>query len=102
MRRYVDEFSGPHNERPLDTVDQMAPIGRRAAGKPDDKWYLGSPLRYAGGKRLAVEYRPGPQKPDRELNCVVTVQLLRLRRPEIGPIGRSKRTTDGQQEGVRD
>ena len=26
MHRYVDEFSGRHNERPLDTVDKMAAI----------------------------------------------------------------------------
>lgn len=33
LHRYVDEFSGRHNVRPLDTIDQMAAIVRRAAGK---------------------------------------------------------------------
>ena len=33
LHRYVDEFSGRHNVRPLDTLDQMAAIVRRAAGK---------------------------------------------------------------------
>ena len=33
LHRYVDEFSGRHNERPSDTIDQMAAIVRRSAGK---------------------------------------------------------------------
>ena len=33
LHRHVDEFSGRHNVRPLDTIDQMAAIVRRAAGK---------------------------------------------------------------------
>ena len=33
LHRYVDEFSGRHNIRPLDTIDQMALIVSRAAGK---------------------------------------------------------------------
>ena len=33
LHRYVDEFSGQHNVRPLDTQNQMAAIVRRAAGK---------------------------------------------------------------------
>lgn len=33
LHRYVDEFSGRHNIRPLDTIDQMSAIVRRAAGK---------------------------------------------------------------------
>ena len=33
LHRYVDEFSGRHNVRPLDTIDQMELVARRAAGK---------------------------------------------------------------------
>lgn len=33
LHRYVDEFSGRHNNRPLDTEDQMAYLARNAAGK---------------------------------------------------------------------
>ena len=33
LHRYVVEFSGRHNVRPLDTIDQMAAIVHRAAGK---------------------------------------------------------------------
>lgn len=33
LHRYVDEFSGRHNIRPLDTIDQMELIVRQAAGK---------------------------------------------------------------------
>ena len=33
LHRYVDEFSGRHNMRPLDTADQMAAIVRQAVGK---------------------------------------------------------------------
>ena len=33
LHRYVDEFSGRHNVRPLDTIDQMELVVRRAAGK---------------------------------------------------------------------
>ena len=33
LHRYVDEFSGRHNVRPLDTIDQMAAIVKRAAGR---------------------------------------------------------------------
>ena len=33
LHRYVDEFSGRHNVRPLDTIDQMAVVVRRAAGR---------------------------------------------------------------------
>ena len=33
LHRYVDEFSGRHNVRPMDTIDQMAVIVRRAAGR---------------------------------------------------------------------
>ena len=33
LHRYVDEFSGRHNVRPLDTLDQMAAVVQRAAGK---------------------------------------------------------------------
>ena len=33
LHRHVDKFSGRHNGRPLDTVDQMAAIVRRASGK---------------------------------------------------------------------
>ena len=33
LHRYVDEFSGRHNIRPLDTIDQMAAIVQRSVGK---------------------------------------------------------------------
>ena len=33
LHRYIDEFSGRHNSRPLDTIDQMAAIARRFSGK---------------------------------------------------------------------
>ena len=33
LHRYVDEFSGRHNARPLDTIDQMAAVVRQSAGK---------------------------------------------------------------------
>ena len=33
LHRYVDEFSGRHNMRSLDTQNQMAAIVRRAVGK---------------------------------------------------------------------
>ena len=33
LQRYVDEFSGRHNVRELDTLDQMASLVRGMAGK---------------------------------------------------------------------
>ena len=33
LHRYVDEFSGRHNARPMDTEDQMAALVRQSAGK---------------------------------------------------------------------
>ena len=33
LQRYVDEFSGRHNLRSLDTIDQMARIVRGLDGK---------------------------------------------------------------------
>ena len=33
LHRYVDEFEGRHNRRPLDTADQMATMARGADGK---------------------------------------------------------------------
>lgn len=33
LHRYVDEFSGRHNMRPLDTVDQMEAVVRQSVGK---------------------------------------------------------------------
>ena len=33
LDRYVGEFEGRHNSRPLDTVDQMAAMARNAEGK---------------------------------------------------------------------
>ncbi|MCY3801385.1 MAG: IS1595 family transposase [Chloroflexi bacterium] len=33
LDRYVDEFSGRHNQRPLDTIEQMAAIARGGTGK---------------------------------------------------------------------
>ena len=33
LHRYVDEFQGRHNARPLDTLDQMVAIVRQSAGK---------------------------------------------------------------------
>ena len=33
LQRYVDEFAGRHNQRSLDTVDQMAAIARGMCGK---------------------------------------------------------------------
>ena len=48
LHRYVAEFEGRHNQRPLDTIDQMAAIVRNADGRR---------LRYADlirhGSRLA-------------------------------------------------
>ena len=32
-RRYVDEFSGRHNYRPKDTIDQMSKLVAQMAGK---------------------------------------------------------------------
>ena len=40
LHRYVDEFSGRHNVRPLDTLDQMAAIVSPAAGKRLTYQYL--------------------------------------------------------------
>ena len=33
LSRYVNEFSGRHNVRPFDTIDQMAMVARSLAGK---------------------------------------------------------------------
>ncbi len=33
LHRYVNEFAGRHNDRPLDTIDQMAAIVRGADRK---------------------------------------------------------------------
>ena len=33
LQAYVDEFSGRHNIRELDTIDQMATIAKGLAGK---------------------------------------------------------------------
>ena len=33
LNRYVNEFSGRYNHRPLDTIDQMSTMARRMAGK---------------------------------------------------------------------
>ena len=33
LRRYVDEFAGRHNRRPLDTMDQMATVAKGMDGK---------------------------------------------------------------------
>ncbi len=33
LPRYVNEFSGRHNDRPLDTIDQMKAMGRGTVGK---------------------------------------------------------------------
>ena len=33
LDRYVREFEGRHNARPLDTADQMATMAARAVGK---------------------------------------------------------------------
>ena len=33
LHRYVNEFEGRHNMRPLDTIDQMELVVRRSAGK---------------------------------------------------------------------
>ena len=33
LPRYIDEFEGWHNSRPLDTEDQMAEIARKSVGK---------------------------------------------------------------------
>jgi hypothetical protein len=33
LHRYVTEFSGRHNQRPLDTIDQMAAMVRNSIGK---------------------------------------------------------------------
>ncbi len=33
LQRYVDEFSGRHNQRPMDTKDQMVKMARSGAGK---------------------------------------------------------------------
>ena len=33
LSRYINEFSGRHNSRPLDTADQMAGLVSRSVGK---------------------------------------------------------------------
>ena len=33
LHRYVTEFEGRHNDRPMDTADQMAAMARNATGK---------------------------------------------------------------------
>ena len=33
LHRYVNEFAGRHNDRPSDTIDQMAGIARGMQGK---------------------------------------------------------------------
>ena len=33
LHRYVTEFAGRHNDRPRDTITQMADIARRMSGK---------------------------------------------------------------------
>lgn len=33
LDRYVNEFAGRYNHRPLDTIDQMASVSRRMVGK---------------------------------------------------------------------
>ena len=33
LGRYVDEFEGRHNNRPLDTIDQMESMVRGSVGK---------------------------------------------------------------------
>ena len=33
LQRYVDEFQHHHNNRPKDTIDQMAGVARGMAGK---------------------------------------------------------------------
>ncbi len=33
LHRYVGEFEGQHNDRPLDTINQMEKMVRDAAGK---------------------------------------------------------------------
>ena len=33
LDRYVSEFAGRHNQRPLDTIDQMRRIARGLVGK---------------------------------------------------------------------
>lgn len=33
LDRYVDEFEGRHNIRPMDTAEQMAAVARNADGK---------------------------------------------------------------------
>ena len=33
LNRYIDEFEGRHNSRPLDTADQMSAIARQSQGK---------------------------------------------------------------------
>ena len=33
LHRYVDEFSGRHNNRPMDTSDQMSNVVREGVGK---------------------------------------------------------------------
>ena len=33
LNRYIDEFEGRHNSRPMDTADQMSAIAYRSQGK---------------------------------------------------------------------
>ena len=33
LQRYVDEFAGRHNQRPLDTIDQMRGMAGGMVGK---------------------------------------------------------------------
>ena len=48
LSRYTTEFEGRHNNRPLDTAEQMAIMAAGAAG--------------AAGKRLSYEALIGPQE----------------------------------------
>ena len=55
LDRYVDEFAGRHNQRPLDTIDQMATMVRGMNGKRlryED--LIGPPeTRFKGGRKAA-------------------------------------------------
>ena len=53
LQRYVREFSGRHNIRPLDTLDQMAIVAKGLVGKRLDYDGIIEPTGLASGARGA-------------------------------------------------
>ena len=49
LNRYVTEFSGRHNARPLDTLDQMRTVARGLVGRRFPYRELTRPANVSGG-----------------------------------------------------